>query len=222
MAQIGGFIYTTAFMESVKAMAKSTNHRTARIPARAHLATTAAGLLTFLAACDIPQTITIADPVDIKTNEVLGIKLGLNFADYKKQHHKMVKDQCTEPDLDTEVMCNIFIDSTSISKPSLTLGGKDVYMYTLIFFDGGLIDIDYSLVGLDWEPLKQSLEAKFGQPMKLDKNRWRWYGKVSSLTLEENSTDFSAAKVELKLDGKITEWLDRSSKRKSKEAKGDL
>jgi hypothetical protein len=188
-----------------------------------------AGLLLVLAACSptIPTTSPAAiskEPFNIKTNDSLGIKLGSALDDYQ-QKHKHDTVSCIVHD--EEAFCPV-----PVVDGKLKVGGADVGFYSLRFYRGRLINVDYSLTSIDWDALQKAMEQKFGLPtrrekfeaaeMKLFDKTLIWRNAVSSIEFDRSATDWTSATLSMQLDQETDQWLESSRKRKEAEAKHGL
>lgn len=171
-----------------------------------------------------PLSSSSAEPFNIKTNDVLGIRLGMSLSDYRRQREdgelstRGYGQECLTEDADTKVFCTV---SPPDRQPKVTIGGVEVSYYDLTFYEQRLISINYALVSIDWDPLEKSLESKFGQPT-VSENQRTWKNAVSSILLYKSSRDLTAGTLTISLDKETSEWLERSRKRRDAEAKGDL
>jgi hypothetical protein len=188
-----------------------------------------AGLLLVLAACSptVPTTGPVAiskEPFNIKTNDSLGIKLGSALDDYQRKHK-----HDTVPSIvrDEEAFCPV-----PVVNEKLEVGGAEVRFYSLRFYRGFLINIDYSLTSIDWEALQKAMEEKFGLPTqrerfeaaekKLFDKTLLWRNAVSSIEFDRSETDWTSATLSMQLDQETDQWLESSRKRKEAEAKRGL
>jgi hypothetical protein len=182
-----------------------------------------------LCQCALPSRLVVSEstePFHIKTNETLGIRLGMSLADYKHQR-KHYDDECAKEDADAAVNCfvNVGLDkSANHSKPALTVVGVEVDFYYLTFYEGKLIDVEYWLspLSLDLNPLKLALQEKFGTPrtIRSDIIDWQdWKNSVSSLSLHGSAHGGSVTILAMRLDKEYDDWRARLHKRENDQAK---
>src|SRR5262249_35853105 len=143
-------------------------------------------ILLLLTGCErqtAPASLS-TEPFHIKTNDTVGIKLGMPWSDYidYKKHGPRSQDCHKEGENDKTRVC-------TISAPEeLMVGDTDVSGYSLTFFDGRLIDIYYLVTSLEWEHLIDGLKDKFGLPTSYSRDvQCVWQNAVSSIWLAMGS-----------------------------------
>ena len=111
-------------------------------------------LVTVFSGCEQTSTLTSngTEPYNIKLNDTLGIRLGMNYDDFAAAHHPKKSKQskqdepiCVNDDADEEVVCTISVSYDNQPK----IGDVRVVFYALTFYQKRLIDIDYELAGMD-------------------------------------------------------------------------
>jgi hypothetical protein len=174
--------------------------------------------------CDSPVHEAISEgtePYQIKTGEDLGIRLGMSLAEFKAlRTHKgrtqtdkfwrgtlQDPDPCIDTPADDEVFCSI-IPTDPRDEPRI--GEMRISSLTLMFYQKRLIQVRYSLLGLDSDTLLQGLKDKFGNTGRHPQLGWRWRNSVSSISFEEDEKDLSAATLELTLTQEMEEWFKRN------------
>src|SRR5262249_40531048 len=123
--------------------------------------TTALFFSLALAGCDVePQFVTApvsksTEPFQIKTNDTLGIRLGMSWNDFVKAHHRTSMDCHTKDERDRS--CTLFLTDIKIGEERASLA-------TVYFYQDQLIKIDYFLTlspGGEYVLIK-AFEDKFG------------------------------------------------------------
>jgi hypothetical protein len=75
-----------------------------------------------------------------------------------------------------------------------------------------LINIDYTLAGMNWETLIGGLNDKFGNSRK-GLLGWTWENSASRVQFTQSASDFSAAHLSLALSEETHDWLEKSRER---------
>src|SRR5262252_1440239 len=103
------------------------------------------------------------EPFNIKTNDSVGVRLGMTVSEYKAN-----KNDCLPEDANEEMSCTV------TRTEGLTVGGAPVTAYYLRFYKKRIIEIEYRLASLDFDPMRRALEEKFGPSNKYDSGPLRW------------------------------------------------
>jgi hypothetical protein len=90
------------------------------------------------------------------------------------------------------------------------------------FYEKQVIEVEYGLVGVDWEPLLNSLKEKFGEPSTHESKVWTWENSVSRLSFRISESDFSSSHLTLTLSKQLSELVKRRRVRAKEQTNRDL
>ena len=100
-----------------------------------------------------------------------------------------------------------------------------VSSYRLTFYEQRLIEIEYSFdppLSSTWWEFRGTLVEKFGEPRSYGLDEQQWSNAVSSLRLDKPRSGRSSFTLTMLLKKDSSEYLEKWSKRRKSEAKGDL
>ena len=151
-------------------------------------------------------------PINIKANEELGIRLGMDVSEYK---HRSV---CHKEDANEEIFC-----STDVPR-KLTIGDCPVELCYLSFYKHKLIEISYTVdANFSNDSFLKAFIEKFGQPSRLtfgEDVQWQWHNATSSMRMYFLKGDL--AHLTIQLDPEEAELWKRTKENKDVKARHDL
>jgi len=164
------------------------------------------------------------EPYNIKVSDLLRVRLGTSLDDFlsvqgrkAKSKRVVLPDTCTQGP-DDDVFCMLFPDP--LTQPAI--GEAKVYSYMVSFYEKQVIEVEYGLVGVDWEPLLNSLKEKFGEPSTHESKVWTWENSVSRLSFRISESDFSSSHLTLTLSKQLSELVKRRRVRAKEQTNRDL
>jgi hypothetical protein len=166
----------------------------------------------WLTGCQLPPPTAPAspstEPFQTKTNDTLGIRLGMPWAEFIKKLSS--RRYLCMPD-ERARFCTVVADE------GVMVGGGRVKLWSVRFYQERLIGIDYSLTVLDPFVLLNGFREKFGLPTQSSPRSCgrtcarTWRNAISSMRLTTKiGGDLSAAKIEFSLDKETNDWLEWS------------